>query len=109
MAIGAFFFPLINSVKKLLSTSSTFTKNFSANLKKPMVFTPISDLNIPELQIYRHLRDNIVTKDNSFIADSPKVVNMLLEASVKVRSILATEKYFLENKNLRGCYLPSKV
>ncbi|MCM8529923.1 MAG: RNA methyltransferase, partial [Lentisphaeraceae bacterium] len=65
-----------------------------------MHFTEISDLDIPELQIYRHLRDNAVTQDNSFIADSPKVVNMLLEMDIEVRSILATEKYYLENKTL---------
>ncbi len=62
--------------------------------------TPVSDLDIPELQIYRTLRDNRTTKDNSFIADSPKVVNMLLQASVKARSILATESYYRENGTL---------
>ena len=51
-----------------------------------MNFTTITDLNIPELQIYRHLRDNAVTEDNSFIADSPKVVNMLLKTSIEVHS-----------------------
>ncbi|MCH2208418.1 MAG: RNA methyltransferase, partial [Lentisphaerales bacterium] len=65
-----------------------------------MNLTPITNLDIPELQIYRHLRDNAVTKDNSFIADSPKVVNMLLETDIEVRSILATEKYFQDNKEL---------
>lgn len=65
-----------------------------------MNFTPITHLDIPELQIYRHLRDNAVTKDNSFIADSPKVVNMLMGTDIEVRSILATEKYFLDNKEL---------
>ena len=65
-----------------------------------MNFTTITDLNIPELQIYRHLRDNAVTEDNSFIADSPKVVNMLLKTSIEVHSILATEEYFRENREL---------
>jgi tRNA G18 (ribose-2'-O)-methylase SpoU len=65
-----------------------------------MNFTTITDLNIPELQIYRHLRDNAVTKDNSFIADSPMVVNILLQTSIEVKSILATKKYFNENKAL---------
>ena len=65
-----------------------------------MNFTPITDLEIPALQIYRHLRDNAVTQDNSFIADSPKVVNMLLETDIEVRSILATEKYFCDNREL---------
>lgn len=65
-----------------------------------MKLTTITDLSIPSLQIYRQLRDNVVTKDNSFIADSPKVVSMLLETDIEVRSILATEKFFLDNQAL---------
>ncbi len=65
-----------------------------------MKLTSITDLNIPSLQIYRQLRDNVVTKDNSFIADSPKVVRMLLESDIQVRSILATEKFFFDNQAL---------
>ena len=59
-----------------------------------MNFTPIDTLDIPALTIYRHLRDNAVTADNSFIADSPKVVNLLLQSPVEVRSILATREYY---------------
>ena len=62
--------------------------------------TPVKDLDLPELQIYRTLRDNRTTEDNSFIADSPKVVNMLLRTSVEVKSILATETYYEENRAL---------
>lgn len=65
-----------------------------------MKLIKISDLSTPELQIYRHLRDNAVTKDNSFIADSPKVVNLLLETDIEVRSILATEEYFQKYEQL---------
>ena len=65
-----------------------------------MKLTPIKDLSLPELQIYRHLRDNAVTKDNSFIADSPKVVSLLLETDIEIHSILATEDYFRENELL---------
>lgn len=65
-----------------------------------MKLTTITDLTIPSLQIYRQVRDNVVTKDNSFIADSPKVVKMLLESDIKVRSILATEKFYHDNKDL---------
>ncbi len=65
-----------------------------------MKFTEITDLNIPELQIYRILRDNHFTKDNSFIADSPKVVNTLLETDIKFKSILATQEYYDEFKEL---------
>ncbi len=60
----------------------------------------ISNLDIPELQIYRHLRDNEVTKDNSFIADSPKVVLFLLKTNIKIKSILATQKFYDENRQL---------
>ena len=60
----------------------------------------IDDLNRPFLEIYRQLRDNAFTEDNSFIADSPKVVNMLLQTSIEVRSVLATQKYYDEFKDL---------
>jgi TrmH family RNA methyltransferase len=59
-----------------------------------MNFTPIDTLDIPALTIYRHLRDNAVTADNSFIADSAKVVNLLLQTPIEVRSILATREYY---------------
>jgi TrmH family RNA methyltransferase len=59
-----------------------------------MHFTPIDNLDAPGLSIYRHLRDNAVTADNSFIADSPKVVNLLLQTPIEVRSILATQEYY---------------
>lgn len=60
----------------------------------------VEDLSSPSLVIYRQLRDNAFTKDNSFIADSPKVVNMLLETSIEVRSILATEEYYEDFEDL---------
>jgi len=65
-----------------------------------MKLTQVTDLETPELQIYRTLRDNQTTKDNSFIADSPKVVNMLLQTPIKVKSILATEAYYAANSAL---------
>ncbi len=65
-----------------------------------MKLTKITDLELPELQIYRTLRDNKTTQDNSFIADSPKVVNMLLESLIEVKSILATEAYYTANRAL---------
>ena len=60
----------------------------------------IENLELPELQIYRKLRGNAFDADNSFIADSPKVVNMLLEGDIHVNSILATNTYYEENKAL---------
>ena len=80
-----------------------------------MKLTTITNLTIPSLQIYRFLRDNAVTKDNSFIADSPKVVRMLLETDIEVRSILATEKFYQENdaliaqKNIPLLYVADKA
>jgi tRNA G18 (ribose-2'-O)-methylase SpoU len=80
-----------------------------------MNLTYINDFNIPEIQIYRHLRDNIVTKDNSFIADSPKVVLMLLNTETQIRSILATRKFYDENealikrKNIPTLFVADKV
>jgi tRNA G18 (ribose-2'-O)-methylase SpoU len=58
-----------------------------------MHLTPI---DTPELQIYRQLRDNAISADNSFIADSPKVVNVLLETDLEVKSVLATQEYYDE-------------
>ncbi|MCJ7764592.1 MAG: RNA methyltransferase [Thiovulaceae bacterium] len=60
----------------------------------------IDDLNTPAMAIYAQLRDNAFTKDNSFIADSPKVGNMILESDIEVRSILATQAYYDEFEEL---------
>ena len=61
-----------------------------------MILTEITDLNTPSLEIYRQLRDKTFSADNSFIADSPKVVNVLLETSIVVKSLLATREYYEE-------------
>jgi len=63
-------------------------------------FVNIKDIKDPLLDIYRTLRDNAFTHDNSFIADSPKVVNKLLKSDIKVKSILATREYYEEFKEL---------
>lgn len=65
-----------------------------------MNFIKIDNIHMPELEIYSQLRDHAFTKDNSFIADSPKVVNLLLEADIEVKSILATEQYYEEFQEL---------
>lgn len=65
-----------------------------------MKLTEITDLDTPSLQIYRQLRDKTFSADNSFIADSPKVVNILLETSIQVKSLLATQEYYDEFKAL---------
>jgi len=79
-----------------------------------MNFITINDINIPDLKIYHQFRDNAFTADNSFVADSPKVVNLLLETDITVRSILATEEYYdtykdlIKNKNIPQLFVASK-
>jgi len=65
-----------------------------------MNLIPIEKLSSPSLQIYAKLRDNAFSEDNSFIADSPKVVNILLRTPIKIKSILATQEYYDEFKAL---------
>lgn len=79
-----------------------------------MHLTQITNTNIPELLIYQQLRDNAFTEDNSFIADSAKVVNMLLETEIEVKSILATQEYYdefktlVQHKNISQLFVASK-
>jgi tRNA G18 (ribose-2'-O)-methylase SpoU len=74
----------------------------------------IEDLALPELQIYRTLRGNAFDADNSFIADSPKVVTMLLESDIVVHSILATRDYYaqhrktIEFREISQCFVGEK-
>ena len=65
-----------------------------------MNFIEINDINIPELHIYHQFREHAFTADESFVADSPKVVNLLLETEIKVRSILATQEYYDDYSHL---------
>jgi len=65
-----------------------------------MNYIDVTEINTPELQIYQQLRDQAFREDNSFIADSPKVVNVLLEQNIEVKSILATEAYYREHARL---------
>ena len=79
-----------------------------------MTLTPIDDLNTPEMEVYARLRDNAFDKDNSFIADSPKVVNLLLQSGIEVKSILATRAYYeefaelIEARNIPTLYVAEK-
>lgn len=59
-----------------------------------MILTPIDDRNKEALEIYKQLRDKAFSEDNSFIADSPKVVNLLLQSDIEVKSLLATQDYY---------------
>lgn len=79
-----------------------------------MELTEIDSLEDESLKIYNTLRDNIFTKDNSFIADSPKVVNLILESGLEVKSILATKEYYeefqhlIEKKEIKKLYVADK-
>ena len=80
-----------------------------------MNFIEITDINIPELHIYHQFREHAFTADESFVADSPKVVNLLLESDIIVRSILATQEYYdtypdlLEKHQDAKFYIASKA
>jgi TrmH family RNA methyltransferase len=65
-----------------------------------MHFTEISDIYSRELRLYHQMREHAFKADRSFIADSPKVVNLLLEQGIKAKSILATASYYHEFKSL---------
>lgn len=75
----------------------------------------VKDINTQELDIYKQMRDNAFDEQNSFIADSPKVVNMLLGTDIEVKSILATPEYYqnhkelIEAKDIAKLYVTSKV
>ena len=80
-----------------------------------MNYIDINDINLPQLNIYHQFRDNAFTSDNSFVADSPKVVNLLLQTDITVRSILATQEYYdahehlIKEKDIPQLYVASKA
>ena len=65
---------------------------------------PVKTLDIPELKIYQSFRENAFRKDGSFVADSPKVVRLLIESGIKVKSILATEAFYDEHAGWLAAY-----
>ncbi len=79
-----------------------------------MNLIPIDNINIPELLIYQQLRDNAFRTDNSFIADSSKVVNLILETDIEIKSLFATETYYhefqelIKYKNIPKLYVTTK-
>ena len=78
------------------------------------MFCEVQDIDASELKLYHQLRDKAFSADRSFIADSPKVVNILLQTDIVVKSILATHEYYgefsnlLEGKNIPSLYLATK-
>ena len=79
-----------------------------------MNLIPINNVNINELLIYQQLRDNAFRANNSFVADSSKVVNLILETDIEVKSIFATQAYYdefselIESKNIPKLYVVTK-
>ena len=79
-----------------------------------MNFIAIEDIRSPELEIYHHFREHAFKADGSFVADSPKVVNLLLEEDIEIKSILATIDYYekhkelIESRAIPALYLASK-
>lgn len=65
-----------------------------------MKLEPIADIHAPELEIYHQFRENAFKADGSFVADSPKVVNLLLQQNTRAISILATKEYYSEHEAL---------
>ena len=74
----------------------------------------IENINAKKLEIYHQLRESAFRDDGSFIADSPKVVNIILESDIVVKSILATKEYYEEfnelvsAKNIETLYVADK-
>ncbi|HFU77106.1 MAG TPA: RNA methyltransferase [Epsilonproteobacteria bacterium] len=65
-----------------------------------MKYIPINDIHTSELDIYHQFREHAFQKDGSFVADSPKVVNLLLEQNIEIKSILATQEYYTQHISL---------
>jgi len=65
-----------------------------------MNYIHINDIHAKELEIYHQFREHAFKADGSFVADSPKVVNLLLEEDVEIKSILATQDYYDKHQSL---------
>lgn len=98
----------------LLLPPSYHTNIICKSIQSHMHYIHIEHLDLPELTIYRKMRENAFLSDGSFIADSPKVVNLLLKQNVQVMSILATQDYYntyqnlISSKNIPSLYVASK-
>ena len=75
----------------------------------------IDNINNDDIKIYKELREHAFRDDRSFIADSPKVVNLVLESELVVKSILATQEYYdefdelLAKKNIAKKYVNALI
>ena len=69
-----------------------------------MNFIEVDSIDLPQVQIYQRLRENAFSRDGSFIADSPKVVNLLIEAGIEIKSIFATPEYYEKHREFLEKY-----
>lgn len=80
----------------------------------PMQLTQVNTFEQTHLEVYKTLRDNAFDDKDSFIADSPKVVNLLLESDIQIKSILATQEYYdtnqerIQKKNIKQLFVADK-
>jgi len=65
-----------------------------------MNYIHINDIHAKELEIYHQFREHAFKADGSFVADSPKVVNLLLQEDIEIKSILATQEYYDKHQSL---------
>jgi tRNA G18 (ribose-2'-O)-methylase SpoU len=63
-----------------------------------LTFHSVSSLE--KLNIYHQLRDKVFQEEQSFVADSPKVINIILQTDIEIKSILATQEYYDEFQKL---------
>jgi RNA methyltransferase, TrmH family len=74
----------------------------------------VESIEQEDLLIYNQLRESAFREDGSFIADSPKVVNLLLESELEIKSILATQEYYdefaelIQKRDIEKLYLTTK-
>ncbi|WP_201353444.1 TrmH family RNA methyltransferase [Hydrogenimonas urashimensis] len=59
----------------------------------------LETLDLPELALYRTLRSNRFDKKGGFVADSPRVVEQLLESGLEFCSLLCTPDYFEKERS----------
>jgi len=72
-----------------------------------MTIIPLESIDLPELAPYRTLRGNLFDRDGSFVADSPRVVGLLLGSGLKFKSLLCTPEYFeRERKRIESAGVP---
>jgi len=79
-----------------------------------MNYIPLDNLDTPAVHIYQQLRDKAFSSDNSFVADSPKVINKILQSDIEIKSILATQEYYdefnalISSKNIPQLFVATK-